>query len=137
MKNIKLSTPESLEKLYIPRMVQDSLTFDVKKYKSFLEVQKKENVEDEEKTILNLDKIPFIKNADILSYLLIFIGGINSENDIYEFFDETVKNPNERGFIDNSVNYLDYLNTVIEYLKQSDKVSIIFVQMDILLGPAK
>ncbi len=66
MKNIKLSTPESLEKLCIPRMVQDSLTFDVKKYKSFLEVQKKENAEDEEKTILNLDKIPFIKNADIL-----------------------------------------------------------------------
>ena len=72
-----------------------------------------------------------------MSYLLIFIGGINSENDIYEFFDETVKNPNERGFIDNSVNYLDYLNTVIEYLKQSDKVSILLVQMDILLGPAK
>ena len=47
-------------------MVQDSLTFDVKKNKSFLEVQKKENAEDEEKTILNLDKIPFIKNADIL-----------------------------------------------------------------------
>ena len=134
VKDIKLPTPESLEKLCLPKIVQDSLTFDMQKYKLFLEVQKKENAEDEEKTIINLDKISFIKNGDILSYLLIFIGGINSENDIYEFFDETVKNPNERGFIDNSINYLDYLNTVIEYLKQSDKVSILFTQMDILLN---
>ena len=59
VKDIKLPTPESLEKLCIPKIVQDSLTFDIQKYKSFLEVQKKENAEDEEKTIL--DKISFIK----------------------------------------------------------------------------
>ena len=128
-KDIQLPTPESLEKIFSSKIVQDSLTFDIKKFTSFLEKGEKE-----EMPIINLDKIKYIQNGDILPYLLLFLGGINSVNDIYDFFDESVKIPNERGFVDNSLNFLDYLNSVIEYLKQNDKVTVLFIQLDILLN---
>ena len=126
---IQLPTPESLEKLCSPQIVKDILSFDVKKFKSFLET-KKEGNSDKEKTILNLDKISFIKNQNLISYILIFIGGINSINSIYDFFDESVRNPSEECYIENSDNYLLYLNSIIDFLKLSEKVSVPFAEMD-------
>ena len=129
-KDIDLLTPESLEKLCSPQIVKDYITFNIEKYKSLLESQKDKD-SDEEKYILNLDNISNIKNGDILPYILIFIGGINSTNTIYDFF-ESINNPPESCFIDNSINYLEYLNSIIGFLKISDKVSVPFAQMDLL-----
>ena len=114
-KDIDLLTPESLEKLCSPQIVKDYITFNIEKYKSLLESQKDKD-SDEEKYILNLDNISNIKNGDILPYILIFIGGINSTNTIYDFF-ESINNPPESCFIDNSINYLEYLNSIIGFLK--------------------
>ena len=130
-KDIDLPTPESLQKLCSPQIVKDYITFSIEKYKSAFE-SKKDKDSEEEKFILNLDNIAYIKNGDILPYVLIFIGGINSTNTIYDFFDESVKNPPETCHIDNSINYLEYLNAIIDFLKISEKVSVPFAQMDFL-----
>ena len=124
-KIIDLPTPESLEKLCSPQVVKDCVTFDIKKYKSFFEKQKEE-------TVLNLDKISSIKNGEVLPYVLIFMGGINTTTDIYNYFDEAVKNPSEECFVDNSLNYLEYLNSVIDFLKSTEKIAIAFSQMELL-----
>ena len=131
-KEIDLPTAESLEKLCFNQIVKDVLSFDIIKFKSFLEV-KKEEEEGEiiEKTILNLDKLTTI-NKELLPYILIFIGGINSNSDIYNFFDDTtVKSPNEESFIDNSINYLEYVNSIIDFLK-AEKLSVSFSELDLL-----
>ena len=83
-KEIDLPTPESLEKLCSPPMIKDLVTFDLQKFKSFFEEQKEENTNDVI-SVLNLDKISSIKNGDILPFVIIFIGGINSTTDIYIF----------------------------------------------------
>ena len=131
-KEIYLPTPESLEKLCSLELVKDFISFDLQKYKSLFETKKEEKENNEEKIILNLDKISSIVNEELVSYILIFIGGINSSNDIYTFFDETVTNPNEECCIDNSPNYLEYLNSIIDYLKSSEKLSLLFSQMELL-----
>ena len=130
-KEMDLPTPESLEKLCSPQVVKDCVTFDIKKYKSFF-VKQKEEYSENEITILNLDKISSIKNGEVLPYVLIFLGGINSATDIYTFFDEAVKNPSEECFFDNSLNYLEYLNSIIDFLKNTEKLAIEFSQMEFL-----
>jgi hypothetical protein len=88
------------------------LTLDLSKFSSFFG-------EDN----LNLDKIESIKSAEMAKFLLIFLGFINSKNDIYSLFDEAVESPNEENFIDNInvKNYLIYLNLSIDYLKSIKK----------------
>ena len=141
-KDIVLPTPESLEKLCSQKFEKNYVNFDIKKYKAILEQEKLEKKESEEKEekeekelriIINLDKISSIKNGDLLSYLLILMGGINKTNSIYDFFDESVKNPSEKTYIDNSPNYTEYIYSVIEYLKQSGKMSLSLSQLNILL----
>ena len=132
-KEIDLPTPESLEKLCSPPMIKDLVTFDLQKFKSFFEEQKEENT-DNVISVLNLDKISSIKNGDILPFVIIFIGGINSTTDIYTYFDETVKNPNEECYVDNSFSYLEYLNSFIDYLKNSENISIAINQMELLFN---
>ena len=132
-KEIDLPTPESLEKLCSPSMVKDLVTFDLHKFKSFFEEQKEENT-DNVISVLNLDKISSIKNGDILPFVIIFIGGINSTTDIYTYFDETVKNPSEECYVDNSFSYLEYLNSFIDYLKNSENISIAINQMELLFN---
>jgi hypothetical protein len=129
-KDIDLPTPESFEKLCSLELVKNFLSFDMKKYQSLFETKKEENKD--EKTILNLDKITSIINGELIPYIMIFIGGINSNSDIYNFFDETVTNPGDECFIDNSPNYLEYLNSIIDYLKNSEKLSFLFSQMELL-----
>ena len=120
-KEIELPSLESLEKLCSFKLVNDVVTFDKEKFNLFLEI-KKEN-SNNEKIILNLDKILSIKNRDLVSYFLIFIGGININTEIYDHFEEdAVLNPSEDCYIENSSNYLDYLNSIIDYLKKIDKI---------------
>ena len=130
-KSYQLPTPEALDKLCSPQIVKDVLTFDLKKYKEYFET-KKDNDSDEEKNILNLDKISSIKNDSLIPYILIFLGGINSVNTIYDFFDESIRNPKEECFIDKTPNYLVYLNSTMDFLKVSEKVSVPFSELDIL-----
>ena len=129
-KEIDFPTAESLEKLCSHQIVKDALSFDIKKFKSFLEIKKEED-EDKEKIILNLDKLA-TNNKDIYRYILILIGGINSNSDIYSFFDDSVKTPTEEYFIDNSINYLEYVNSIIDYLK-AQNLSVAYSQLDFLL----
>ena len=133
-KEIYFPTAESLEKLCSHQIVKDVLSFDIQKFKSFLQIKKEED-EDNEKTILNLDKLTII-NKEILPYILIFIGRINSNSDIYNFFDDTVKTPDEEFFIDNVINYLEYINSIKDFLK-TQKLSIPFSQLDLLFKAFK
>ena len=128
-KEISFPTLESLEKLCSHQIVKDVLSFDIQKFKSFFEIKKEEG-EDNEKIILNLDKLTTI-NKELLPYILIFIGGINTFSDIYNYFDDTVKTPSDEYYIDNSVNYLEYLNSIIDFLK-GEKLSVPFSQLDLL-----
>ena len=116
IKSFTLPAIESLEKLCSLALVKDILTFDKEKYKSYFN----------ENNILNLDKVESIKNKELVPYVLIFIGGINSSNDIFDFFEETINNPDEASFIDNSTDYFQYLNSIIDYLKSVGKLDVSF-----------
>ena len=129
VKEIDLPTPESLERLCSLKIVKDNLEFDIKKYKSFIEIIQETNIE---KSIFNLDKVESIKNGELIPYILIFLGGINSNTDIYNYFDGPVKVVNEEYFVDNSQNYMDYINSIIDYLKISGRMSVPFAQISLL-----
>ena len=122
-KQFDLPTPESIQKLCEPQIVKDLLTFDIDKYSSCFEGDK-----------LNLNKIESIQDAEMTKFLLMFLGYINSKNDIYSLYDDdSMHNPDEKSYIDNSSNYLVYLNMCIDYLKQNDKFLNTLTDIDILL----
>ena len=122
-KQFDLPTPESIQKLCEPQIVKDLLTFDIDKYSSCFEGDK-----------LNLNKIESIKDAEMTKFLLMFLGYINSKNDIYSLYDDdSMHNPDEKSYIDNLPNYLVYLNMCIDYLKQNDKFLNTLTDIDILL----
>ena len=102
-----LPTPESLQKLCNVNIVKDLLNFDLTKYSSYFE-----------KDTLNLNKIESITDINMTKFLLMFLGYINSKNDIYSLFDESVESPDEESFVDYTSNFLIYLNLCIDYLKQ-------------------
>ena len=132
LKSYLLPTPESLDKLCSPQIVKDVLTFDLQKYQSYFET-KKDNDSDEEKNILNLDKLSSIKNNNLIPYILLFIGGINSINSLYDFFEGETTNFNEDCLIDKSPNYFIYLNSTLDFLKVNNLLSIPFSEMNLLL----
>ena len=117
-REISLPTWESLQKICNSKLVKDFINFDFEKYKSnFININN--NSSSDEKLILNLDKILSTENLNIIPYILIFLGGINSENSIYDFFDdESILNPDYECFIEYNINYLEYLNKIIAYLKK-------------------
>ena len=122
-KQFDLPTPQSIQKLCEPQIVKDLLIFDIVKYASCFEGDK-----------LNLNKIESIKDAEMTKFLLMFLGYINSKNDIYSLYDDdSMHNPDEKSYIDNSSNYLVYLNMCIDYLKQNDKFLNNLTDIDILL----
>ena len=122
-KQFDLPTPESIQKLCEPQIVKDLLTFDIDKYSSCFEGDK-----------LNLNKIESIQDAEMTKFLLMFLGYINSKNDIYSLYDDdSMHNPDENSYIDNLPNYLVYLNMCIDYLKQNDKFLNTLTDIDILL----
>jgi len=130
-KSYLLPTPESLDKLCSPQIVKDVLTFDLQKYQSYFET-KKDNDSDEEKNILNLDKLSSIKNNNLIPYILLFIGGINSINSLYDFFEGETTNFNEDCLIDKSTNYFIYLNSTLDFLKVNNLLSVPFLEMNLL-----
>ena len=107
-----LPTPESLNKLCNSQIVKDLLTFDLQKYSSCFE-----------EDTFNLDKIESIKDNLMSIFVLIFVGFINSKNDIYNLIDESLPVPNEEIYIDYATNYLVYLNLAIDYIKMELKKS--------------
>ena len=122
-KQFDLPTPESIQKLCEPQIVKDLLIFDIVKYASCFEGDK-----------LNMNKIESIKDAEMTKFLLMFLGYINSKNDIYSLYDDdSMHNPDEKSYIDNSSNYLVYLNMCIDYLKQNNKFLNTLTDIDILL----
>ena len=129
--NILLPTPESLDKICNQPIVKDLLNFDLKKYKTFFEEQNSEDQE-EKKFILNLDRTS-IKSKDLLPHILIFIGGMNSENTLYDFF-EGLTVQTEDQCIDNSENYFVYILKFLDFLKKEEKFSIHINQMDSLFS---
>ena len=81
-----------------------------------------------------MNKIESIKDAEMTKFLLMFLGYINSKNDIYSLYDDdSMHNPDEKSYIDNSSNYLVYLNMCIDYLKQNNKFLNTLTDIDILL----
>ena len=130
--NILLPTPESLDKLCNQQIVKDVLNFNLEKYKSYFEEQNSENQE-EIKMILNLDKNTSIRSKDLLPHILIFIGGMNSENTLYDFF-EGLNIQTEDQCIDNAENYFVYLLKFLDFLKKEEKFSIPINQMDSLFS---
>lgn len=106
----ELPTPETIEKLCEPQIVKNRLNFDFKKYSSFFEGDK-----------LNLDKIESLKDTEKTKFLLMFLGFINSKNDIYSLYDQNIEVYEEKRFIDNVQNYSIYLDYCIDYLKSIDK----------------
>ena len=127
---IYLPTPESLFNLTNTNLLQDMVKYDINKCKSFFKRKNNsepvcENEENElsssfeEKIILDLDKIQTIQDISMVSIILVFLGGINSKNDIYEIFpNDTPQNPDEACFIDNCVNYAYYIFNIVLYLKR-------------------
>ena len=64
-----------------------------KKYSSFFEEDK-----------LHLDKVESLKDKEKTNFLLMFIGYINSNQDIYGLYDQEVNAYEEKRFIDNVPN---------------------------------
>ena len=119
-KDFFLPSPESIKKMYDCKLVKNFINFDFDKFKSNLKEKNDENNINSKK-IINLDNISYIQNSTIVSYLLILLGGINSLNSIYDFFDDSILLPSEECNLDNNNNYLDYFNSVMDYLKQEEQ----------------
>ena len=127
---IYLPTPESVLNLTSTNLLQDMVKYDIKKYSSlFTRQNQPENINEneenelgssfEEKVILNLDKIPSIQDISLVSIVLVYLGGINSQNDIYMIFpNDMPQNPDEACFIDNCTNYAYYIFNTVLYLKR-------------------
>ena len=128
---IYLPTPKSIAKLCDSKLVKDFVKFDLKKYESLFS----KNPENE-KIILDLDKIKSLANKDILPFILVFLGGINSINTIYEIFEGmgAELQPKEEIYIDNSENYLNYIFSILDFFKGKEKFSIPFSQMKSLFA---
>lgn len=131
---IFLPTPESLGKLCNSQIVKEFVNFNLAKYKSFF-IYKNAQYTAEEKIILNLDKIHSIQNKEILPFLIVFLGGINSINSLYDIFGDigTDNQAREDIFIDSSENYLQYIYSFIDFVKGKEKLSVPFTQMESLL----
>ena len=106
----ELPTPESLSKLCEPQIVKNLLTFHSEKYSSCIEGE-----------ILNLDDIESIQSIEMAKFLIMFLGFVNSKNDIYSLYDEDLQVPKEENYLDNTPNFLVYLNLCIDYLKSCNK----------------
>ena len=127
-REIFLPTPESFKKFCEHSLVKDLLNFNDEKYKNFF--QKNKN---DENTVLNLNKISSINDPIVLAFVICFIGGINSETSINNFSDFNVLTETKH-YIEYHINYFDYLNSVIDYLKkEKEYTSFSLNSLDLLL----
>ena len=126
-----LPTPESFEIICKSHLVKDVINFNRKKYESFFSKIGEENPDDA-KFAFNLDKIDYIINKDILVFILIFLGAINSINTIYDILDDDeVDMPLNDAYFDNSSNYLQYIYSIIDFLRKNEKFYIPYGQMSL------
>ena len=139
---INLPSPESIQKLINSKLIQNLIIYDMEKYKLLFknipeEEEENNNKEDEnslfdEKTYLDLNKISSIQDIKMLSIILVFLGGINSLNDIYSIFpNETPQNPSEECFIDKNSNYLNYVYNFVRYIRRQ-QISFPFSDLNLL-----
>ena len=122
--SFEFPTVECFQKLCEAQIVKDTLTLDLTKFSSIFE-------EDQ----INLDKIASIKSAEMAKFLLIFLGYVNSKNDIYGLYDGNMASFEEKTLIDNInvKNYLIYLNLCLDYLKSIGKFFNSINDIDIFL----
>ena len=136
---IYLPKPESIQNLINSKLAKNLINYNITKYKSLFKnsLEGDEEVNEynsliEEKLILDLDKIHSIQDITMLSIILVFLGGINSQNDIYSIFpNETPQNPEEECFIDKSSNYLNYVYNFIIYLRRQ-QIAFPFSDLNLL-----
>ena len=136
---INLPSPESIQKLINSKLIQNLMTYDIEKYKSlFKNIGEYENNKEyensllEEKIYLDLNQITSIQDIKMLSIILVFLGGINSQNDIYSIFpNETPQNPSEECFIDKIPNYLSYVYNFVRYIRRQ-QISFPFSDLNLL-----
>ena len=124
-----LPTPESFEKLCNSHLVKEVINFNLKKYESFFSSIEEENPDDA-KFAFDLDKIKYIINRDILTFILFFLGAVNSINTIYDILDDDgAELPSNDIYIDNSPNYLQYIYSITDFLRKNEKFYIPYGQM--------
>ena len=140
---IYLPTPESLQKLTNFILLKDLVKFDINKYKSlFIDQSQAKSVDEneekelessfEQKIVLDLDKIPSIQEISMVSIVLVFLGGINSQNDIYIIFpNDMPQNPDEKCYIDYCSNYAHYIFNTVLYLKKQ-QINFPYSDMNLL-----
>ena len=129
--SIYLPTPESLFKLINNNSFKEIVKYDQNKYNSIFNRNNnsKNNTENtgnnldsslNDTIILDMNKLTFIPDVSVLSLILVFLGGINTQTDIYIIFPNEVfsENPDKSCFIDNSANYEYYIYNIIQYLKK-------------------
>ena len=137
IQQISLPTPESIKELINSKLTQDLITYDMKKYKSLFRYSTEENSQDEntqneEKIYLDLENIYQIQDITMLSIILVFLGGINNQNDIYTIFpNETPQNPDDDCLIDNASNYLYYVYNFVRYLR-NQQIAFPFSDLNLL-----
>ena len=134
--DIILPSAKSLQNFCSCPKVKQHIIFNIDKFNSICESEK-EKKSYYEKIILNFDKIPSITNKEIIPYIIIFIGGINSINWIYNVFEENVHVPHETCYFDYLSNYLEYLKGILGFIQNNKKISIPYAQMDCLLQSLK
>lgn len=134
---ISLPTPESIQELINSKLTQDLIAYDMKKYKSLFKHSldgnnQEENTQSEEKIYLDLENIYHIQDITMLSIILVFLGGINNQNDIYSIFpNETPQNPSDDCLIDNASNYLYYVYNFVRYLR-NQQIAFPFSDLNLL-----
>ena len=115
-KSFYLPTPESLEKVINSNIIKDLISYDKKKYESFIEST---IVENNEKLEIDFNKLSVTINKSILPLIILYLGGINEKNfigDILESEETDAKNPEDDCFIEKVKDYTDYLYKNIFYL---------------------
>ena len=123
---IKLPTPECLEKLINSNIVKDLIYYDKKKHESFIESSIDENGE---KLIMDFDKFSVTINKTVLPLIILYLGGINSTKYIADILENSdLKSPEDSGFIENVRDYSEYINKNVFYLT----TNLEFTDIDLL-----
>ena len=109
-------TPDNLEELITRNRVRGQMEFNKKKYSDLLTFNEEEN-------IIDFTNIKFIQNRTILNTIMFFLGGINGENDIIQFFDYDIENElapppvvEDEDLYENATDYVNYIQQNLDCL---------------------
>lgn len=119
-----LPTPQNFNDLFQTNVIKDLVFYDQSKYEKLFSEQDGEEV-------IDFSNIKHLQNPKILTSILFFLGAINSENDIYEFFDEEESLPplEEENYFENGRDYLEYIEKNLELMTRE----IVFIDLGELL----